>query len=59
VYLEPKEYKVDFEPKKVEAHLGNLFNGNTVLGELTIRAFQYRLKEFPDTDNASLFQGKS
>jgi hypothetical protein len=34
VYLEPKEYTVEFEPKDVKAHLGNLFNGNEVLGEL-------------------------
>jgi hypothetical protein len=37
VYLHPKEYKVEFEPKNVKAHLGNLFNGNTVLGELRTR----------------------
>ncbi|PNF31886.1 hypothetical protein B7P43_G07896 [Cryptotermes secundus] len=34
VYLEPKEYKVHFQPKNVKAHLGNLFNGNTVLGDI-------------------------
>jgi hypothetical protein len=37
VYLEPKEYKVEFEPKDIKAHLGNLFNGNEVLGELRSR----------------------
>jgi hypothetical protein len=34
VYLEPKKYKVEFEPKNVKAYLGNLFGGNKVLGEL-------------------------
>jgi hypothetical protein len=47
VYLQPKEYKVEFEPKNVKAHLGNLFNGNTVLGELTVRAFRYPTAELP------------
>jgi hypothetical protein len=38
VYLEPKDYKVEFQPKDVKAHLGNLFNGNEVLGKFRMRA---------------------
>jgi hypothetical protein len=34
LYLEFSDYNVDFEPKNVVAKLGNLFNGNKLLGEL-------------------------
>jgi hypothetical protein len=57
VYLEPKEYKVEFEPKNVKAHLGNLFNGNEVLGEFRTCALPYHTAEMPENDNVSLFQG--
>lgn len=33
VYIVPKDYKVDFEPKNVVAYLDNLFNGNKVLAD--------------------------
>jgi hypothetical protein len=45
VYLELKEYKVEFEPKKIKAYLGDLFHGNTVLGELRTRAYRHPTAE--------------
>jgi hypothetical protein len=38
VYLVPKEYTVEFEPKNVKAKLNNLFNGNKLLGKLRTSA---------------------
>jgi hypothetical protein len=34
VYLELKDYKLEMDPRKVSAELGNLFGGNSLLGEL-------------------------
>jgi hypothetical protein len=34
VYIVPKNYTVEFEPRDVKAKLENLFNGNKLLGEL-------------------------
>jgi hypothetical protein len=47
VFLEPKEYRVEFEPKNVKAHLGNLFNGNKVLGGFRSCAGAERATELP------------
>jgi hypothetical protein len=47
VYLQPKEYEVEFEPKNAKAHLGNLFNGNEVLGGFRTCAVPKHAVELP------------
>jgi hypothetical protein len=32
-YLQPLDYELVLEPKKLVAHYGNLFNGNKLLGK--------------------------
>jgi hypothetical protein len=32
-YLQPYDYEMHFDPKKLTLYFGNLFNGNKILGE--------------------------
>jgi hypothetical protein len=44
-YLVLMDYHLDFVPAKITFELGNLFNGNKVLGELEIGIFEKKTTE--------------
>lgn len=35
-YLMPLDYEMEFEPEFVRIYFGNLFNGNKLLGEISL-----------------------
>jgi hypothetical protein len=35
-YLMPLDYEMEFEPEFVRLYFGNLFNGNKLLGEISL-----------------------
>ena len=57
-YLVLTDYHLDLVPANVTVHLGNLFSGNKVLGELESCVFENTTTERMDTDNVPvcLFQ---
>jgi hypothetical protein len=57
-YLVLQDYTLDMAPNDVAVDLGNLFNGNKVLGKLTVAYCKIWQQQRLNTDNVSvcLFQ---
>jgi hypothetical protein len=53
-YLVFKDYHLDLVPGNVTIELGNLFNGNKVLGELASCIIQNMTKQVMKTENVSI-----